>query len=627
MHDVGKDLAGDPAEDVVLLVVKPHEVIQLGLEGVHERLEAREILHLSRAGAQLFARGGEHAVMHRDVQHLGHDEHAEGVDAAPAGQVEVQAAGQRVVPRLLQGHALGHQTPDVAPVADEGGHADAGLHQLGGLHHQVLGRAVRHPDGDGILRHPHPVRRLDDQVAQLVGGVGAVLLHARDDEVVPARHAGPLVPLLGSAVDEIELHDLDPQALQQLQHVLVREGAGVDVLPVIGVHELVEAPAGRRAVGDHHPVEEEVLQRVPEVPAGVFRDPVAGVRHPLQLRPADGIGGLFRLLRAGVPVPVVHPDHGAQGDDDGLEILALVEGIGVVIGQFPQLLLGVVQRLADALADDLGIVRHEEAQADAHAPAEAGAAGAAPLGLVLPRRAQNAGADEGPQVPVVVETALPLVDLAALSGPEGVVAPQLRPVFGADRETAVRAHHRIQVVVVPEGAPDRGLHAVGDGGDVAGDQFVVVDVDRAFVQVVRGGVGVLQHHGQALVPFPGLDEISGLLRADGVFVRLQRVLHPRDAFRHADSSCLSGRPSVSRSCAGRGGLFLDYTTSGALSEDVRENRTEGPRRSWCRPQPTPDKVSLAIRKRMSIIRSIRDKLSTIGLILSFGRASYAEQGS
>ena len=191
-----------------------------------------------------------------------------------------------------------------------------------------------------------------------------------------------------------------------------------------------------------------------------------------------------------------------------------------------------MQGLADALADDLLVIRHEKAQADAHAPAEARAPRAPALGLVLPGRAEDAGADKGPEVPVVIEPALPFIDLTALSFPEAVVAAQLRPIPVADGEAALRAHHGIQILVLPEGAPDGGLHAVGNGGDVSGDELVFVDVDGALVQVVRGGVGVFQHGGQSLVLFPGFDEIAGLLRADGIFLRLERGLHSGDAICH-----------------------------------------------------------------------------------------------
>ena len=100
----------------MLLVVHAHEVVELLLEGSLEVLVALEILHLAGRGADAFAGLPHDAVVHSDIQHLGDDEHAQGVDTRPSGQVQIQAARQRVVPGLLQRHALVHQALDIALV-------------------------------------------------------------------------------------------------------------------------------------------------------------------------------------------------------------------------------------------------------------------------------------------------------------------------------------------------------------------------------------------------------------------------------------------------------------------------------------------------------------------------------
>ena len=530
MDHVIVDLTGHADEDVVLLIVHAHEVVELLLEGGVEVVKALEVLHLAGLGAKLLAGLTHDAVVHHDIQHLGHDEHAQGVDPGLAGQVQVQAAGQGVVPGLLQRHALVHQALDVALVGDEGGHAQTGLYQLQGLFHQRLGGAFVDPQGDGEVGGAHLVGGLQHQIGELVGGVVAVLVHAADDKVVPPGHTGPLVTLLGVAGDEVELHDLDAQALDELQDVGVGHGAALDVLLVEGVHILVEAAAGHGAVGDHHPVEPEVLDGIPEVAGGVLGDPVAGLGHLLQLSLPLGVGTAVGGLGTGVAVTVVHADHGLQGNDDGLEIDGLVEGIVVHIADLAQLLLGVVQGLVDALADDLAVVGHEEAQADAQAPAEAGAAGAAALDLAGPGGAKDAGADEGPQVLIIVEAALPLVHLTVLTLPEGVQAAQGGPILVGDGVVALQ--DGVQIVVIPEGTPAGGLQAVGFGGHVAHDELVLVHIDGAVVQIVGGGVGAPQDGGKALVLLPGLDHQLGLLRAEDKFVRLQRRLHSLDSVSH-----------------------------------------------------------------------------------------------
>ncbi len=350
---------------------------------------------------------------------------------------------------------------------------------------------------------------------------------------MPPGHARPLVPLLGVAGDEVELHDLDAQALDELQHVGVGELAALDVLFIEGVHILVEPAAGDGTVGDHHPVEPEILDGVPEAPGGLLRDPVAGVRHLLQLGLPHRVGAFARRLGAGVAVAVIHAHHGLQGHNDGLEVDGLVEGVVVHVADIAQLLLGLIQSLVDALADDLAVIRHEEAQADAQAPAEPRAAGAPALDLAGPGGAEDAGADKGPQPLVVVEPALPLVHLAALAVPEGVQLPQGSAVLVADGVIALQ--DGIQIVIVPEGAPAGRLQTHGAGGHVAHDELVLIHEDGAVVQVVRRRLGPAQDGGQTLVLLPGLDDQPGLLPAQGEFVHLQCFLHAFDPVCHVQS--------------------------------------------------------------------------------------------
>ena len=139
-------------------------------------------------------------------------------------------------------------------------------------------------------------------------------------------------------------------------------------------------------MGDHHPVKPEVLDGVPESPGGLFRDPVAGVGHLLQLGSPLGLGAPGGGLQAGVAIPVVHAHHGFQGDNDGLEIHGLVKGVIIHITDLTQLLFGLIQGLVDALGDDFTVVGDKEAQADAQTPAEACAAGAPALYLAGPGR-------------------------------------------------------------------------------------------------------------------------------------------------------------------------------------------------------------------------------------------------
>ena len=231
---------GDADEDVVLLIVHAHKIVKLFFKGSFEVLIALKVPHLAGLGSNAFAGLPHDTVVHGDVQHLGHDEHAQGVDAGLAGQIQVQTARQGIVPRLLQRHPLVHQALDIALVRDKGRHTQAGLDQLQGFLHQLFRRFVMNPQRNGELGSPHLVGRAQDQIAQLIGGVVAVLVHAADDEVVPPGHAGPLVPLFGVAGDKVELHDFDAQALDELYHIVVGERTAGDILLVEGIHILVK---------------------------------------------------------------------------------------------------------------------------------------------------------------------------------------------------------------------------------------------------------------------------------------------------------------------------------------------------------------------------------------------------
>ena len=205
---------------------------------------------------------------------------------------------------------------------------------------------------------------------------------------------------------------------------------------------------------------------------------------------------------------MIHPYHGLQGHDDRLKVDSLVKGVIVHIAHIAQLLLGLIQGLVDALGDDLAVIGDEETQANAQAPAEARAAGAAALDLAGPGGTEDAGANEGPQPLVVVKAPLPLVHLAALAVPKGVQAAQGPAVLVRDGVVALQ--NGVQIIVVPERPPAGCLKAHGLGGHVAHDELVLVHIDGAVVQVVRRGMGPAQDGRQALVLFPGLDDQFGL---------------------------------------------------------------------------------------------------------------------
>ena len=234
-------------------VVLDHVVLQivelLCLELVVELLPAA---HFAQAltGQRSETRAGIGAAVDGAFQHLhGVGEGGAVAAAALAGDGGLYAAHDAVAPGVIQRIAHRHHGGDDGLVIVEGGIADAGAYALGALLHEAVRGAVEHADGQQRLDQPGLLGGGHADVGQVVDAVapGVVLTGDGQVGVCHVAHKG-----LG-VVDITELGllvQLDIQGADQLQGALLRQRAGLQLLLVVGVQQLIQtAHADAVAVG------------------------------------------------------------------------------------------------------------------------------------------------------------------------------------------------------------------------------------------------------------------------------------------------------------------------------------------------------------------------------------------
>ena len=170
----------------------------------------------------------------------------------------------------------------------------------------------------------------------LVGAVAAVPQQPGQVEVGEVRVGAALGrghAHLGRRRVVVELHE---EALQQFLRPIPGERAVGQALLVEGPEVLVQV-AGAEGVpavqlGDDRQVAEPVgLQGLVEVPRGVGGHPAADLGDLQQFLLAEGIGRRRGLRLGQLRMALGEADDGIAGDGHGLQLLALVQGLGVLL--------------------------------------------------------------------------------------------------------------------------------------------------------------------------------------------------------------------------------------------------------------------------------------------------------
>ena len=350
-----------------------------------------------------------------------------------------------------------------------------------------------HAHGDGVVRQVGILRRLQQQVAQLVGCIGAVGLLTADGPVVPLGHAGVLraVGLAGHAVD---LHHLHAHDLQELEHLFVGDAALVDVLAIEGIHVLIEtAGGGGRARADHQEGEPEALHGLAEGLGRLIGHLAADARHLAQLGRALLVLLLVSQLVAQHGVAVGKADPRLKDDDGRFPEVALFNGVDALIAQLGETLFGLLNDAARALVEDAGKVHRHQGEARSKAIAGHGEAAAGAAGAVLPRGQDDAGLHERPEALALAQAlahGLHQVAVGGVAGKALIQAVQLFLVLRGDGiDLALEALH---LVLGPHAILVLHLQAERLGGAGAAQQVVRLNEDGDVVQDVGVQLGAAQ---------------------------------------------------------------------------------------------------------------------------------------
>ena len=260
----------------------------------------------------------------------------------------------------------------------------------------------------------------------------------------------------------------------------------------------------------------------------------ADAGHLQQLGGPDGVlllGGHL-LGQVGVAAREAHP--GLEHDDDALPEVALLHGVGAIVAQVGQTLLGLGDDAAGAVVEDTGIVHAHQGEAGAQAVAAHGKAAARAAGLVLPGGQDGARLHEGPQ-PVVLTQALAhglhQVGVQGVAREALVQAVQLLLVLRGDGvDLALEGLH---LVLRPHAVLILHLQAKGLAGPGAAQQIVGLDEDGDVVQHVGVELGAAQQHGLAARLVQGLVGQAEHLHTQGVFVDPKALFHALDSVCHS----------------------------------------------------------------------------------------------
>ena len=170
-------------DGVVGIDQQAEHVVHLGLVGVIELLKALHILHLAGADGDLLAL--VHSVGEHQLQRAAHvEERGVMPTLGFAGLLGLHTADDVVIPGVLQGEPAAEQRRNDDFVVVIGGQTDAGAGELGGLDHEVMGRAVPNAHRQRGLRKGHMHGGLDAHEGKVVGGVQPVFVLAAGDQVL-----------------------------------------------------------------------------------------------------------------------------------------------------------------------------------------------------------------------------------------------------------------------------------------------------------------------------------------------------------------------------------------------------------------------------------------------------------
>ena len=440
------------------------------------------------------------AVVQGEFHHGAHVDVGDiGVLLQTTGEVRLHAAAGVPVPRLAEGHALVQHHPDahIVGVHRRHGqaHADA-LHCLVQQGIRVLGDTVGH--GQVGLLEFHVFRGLDHHVGKLVSGIVAELIQAAaasldGDAVACGVLGGDLV------LEQGHLRDLDPQAVQQLLGVVVRQDTGLLVRLVEGIQVLVHpADVVGRGVLLHEAgvfIGQHGLAGLVEGSGGMLRHPAAHFRDLQQFCLPLFVPALRGHLLRQISVAVRQVDDGVRHHDLGPveEGFLQVTGDGVV--QLGKSLFRFLLDGADALIDDHPPVHGGLTVAPDSLPVdEDGAVGPQPPHVL--RQHQVPPVQHAFVLPVLLHVLQ--VDLLALvaevEGIEGAGADGIHFLFD-DAGGAVR---------VQDAAAGLETHA-------AYQQLVVLDVDLFALALVLVAGGLLDDPGLSFRILEALGDIFGVI--------------------------------------------------------------------------------------------------------------------
>ena len=218
-------------------------VVQLRDERAPERLPVRKHAGVARFQPQQLAP----VLFHASVAQR-HFQHSTKVDLAacrsqriPVGHADLGAAGGGIVKDILFRSALGQMQRNNLLVIEQLGIT---LPHLDGFRHlpqEALGRTSMNADGQIRIRHGGNAARLQNKIAQFVGGVETFPRLAADGHGLPVGIAFLGGHCAGRQCKIRELSHLEPQTVENLQRAGGSNPPLLPVLPVIGPEQLIHA--------------------------------------------------------------------------------------------------------------------------------------------------------------------------------------------------------------------------------------------------------------------------------------------------------------------------------------------------------------------------------------------------
>ncbi|CCX37949.1 unknown [Clostridium sp. CAG:1013] len=371
------------------------------------------------------------------------------------------------------------------------------------------------------------------QVGQIIGGVGAVLLLTADGPVVPLGHAG-VFGSVGLARHSVDLHHFAPHDLQQFQSFLSGDASLVQIFFIVRVHVLVKPSGGGGGGGAHHQEgEPEGLHGFPESFGRLVGNLSTDTSHlqkflfSLSIRLFPG----HFFCQVGVAAREPHP--GLKYQDDSFPVVPLFDAVNLVIPQVLQAAFGLLDDALGALLQDLLVLHAHQGESGPQAIAAHGEAAAGASLLVFPGGQHQAGLHKGPQ-PVAFAQGLPhgadQVAVQTIAGETLVQAVKLRLILGGDGvDLRLQALH---LVWSPHSVFILHFQTEGFAGTGAAQHITLLNEDGDMIQHVGMKFGPSQEHRFPGGLFQGFHCQPELFHAQGIFVHSQTVFHAFDSFSH-----------------------------------------------------------------------------------------------